>query len=480
MNKVIHSYVSRYVVPFYFDCEKNGYERTCKNFKNTAGDNQVIRLPKDGKWIEAGFWENYRSINYGTDENLQAEMDLYSYLPSIYAEPDDKTKTDIKNLGKSFVYKTNGILFDLEYKYGEKSIPLVCKDLGVIVYRSGIGFLWYEIKFRNEISTEEYVAFQHDFKELARTHDDKFVKKEFNQEKKEILYEQFVLGEWLSNLISSESTGIRFWAERISKNEDIMLHIPDKALLFQYIFIEEATDQEAKNLLFHVTNGYNEKYNPPANMEGNTYSPFGNTSFYVTKAGMGCVVINEKSNERFFDGQFRGKYIRDYFFIYILLLYQSFSCTHCSKLLTNLPADENKMAKYLSKLEILSEQINLFLVKSLFESVSNVHHQNGLYRYGKTELCIKDDIQSLTIGVDALKNIEREKSERKISFALTVFGFIVVVSAWIDGLNLVDWFNNNGSIISLWHIVISMSIVLSAVYLIYVLWKEIKNTVIRS
>ena len=126
MNKVIHSYVSRYVVPFYFDCEKNGYERTCKNFKNTAGDNQVIRLPKDGKWIEAGFWENYRSINYGTDENLQAEMDLYSYLPSIYAEPDDKTKTDIKNLGKSFVYKTNGILFDLEYKYGEKSIPLVC------------------------------------------------------------------------------------------------------------------------------------------------------------------------------------------------------------------------------------------------------------------------------------------------------------------------------------------------------------------
>ena len=138
------------------------------------------------------------------------------------------------------------------------------------------------------------------------------------------------------------------------------------------------------------------------------------------------------------------------------------------------------MAKYLSKLEILSEQINLFLVKSLFESVSNVHHQNGLYRYGKTELCIKDDIQSLTIGVDALKNIEREKSERKISFALTVFGFIVVVSAWIDGLNLVDWFNNNGSIISLWHIVISMSIVLSAVYLIYVLWKEIKNTVIRS
>ena len=294
------------------------------------------------------------------------------------------------------------------------------------------------------------------------------------------IYEPFCLGEWLSKIVAADDLGIRFWAERETKPEDgNRARIPDKALLFQYLFIEQATDQERNNLVFRIANGYDEKYNAPDDIDENLYKPFGNTCFYVSKAGMACVVKNADSNETFFDGQFKGNYVRDYFFIYMLLAYQSYSCAHYSRLLTKLPADEklfNKKAVYVDKLESLNGQINLFLVKSVFESVSNIHHQNGVYRYGKASLCIEEDIHSLTVGLDALKDMEKEKRDRKVDIALVVFGFMVVVSAWIDGLNLVDWFMKNDKNINPWHMGISVGIILLTLYLIItLLWNRKKK-----
>lgn len=474
MNSDVRKYVSRYVVPFYFDYENNGYERLLKHFAGNNSDNQELGLPKDGQWIKAGFWENYKS-----DRETQSEMDIYSYLPSVFLEEKNTEGKDVSNLGVSFVYKTNGKLFELEYRYGEKNIGFDCKNLGILLLRNGIGFIWYEIEFKGRVMVDEYVGFQHDFKELARTHEEIFVRKiGFDKEKKEGIYEPFCLGKWLSKIFAADNLGIRFWTEReIKLGDGSIVRIPDKALLYQYLFIEQATDEERNNLVFLIANGYDEKYNAPENIDENLYRPFGNTCFYVSKTGMACVVKNVDSNETFFDGQFKEKYVRDYFFIYLLLAYQSYSCAHYSRLLAKLPADEklfDKKAKYIDKLESLNGQINLFLVKSVFESVSNIHHQNGVYRYGKASLCVEEDIQSLTIGLDALKDMEKEKRDRKVDIALVIFGFMVVVSAWIDGLNLVDWFMKNS--INPWHIGISIGIVLLTLYLIVTLaWNSKKK-----
>lgn len=481
MNSDIRANVSRYVVPFYFDYENNGYENLRQHFLKGKIDNQALGLPGDGEWVNAGFWENYKS-----GKDTQAEMDIYSYLPSVFLEEKNSDEKVVSNLGTSFVFKSNGKLFGLEYKYSaEKNIAFDCKDLGILLLRNGIGFIWYETEFKKGVSLDEYVAFQHDFKELARTHNEKFVEKnivegENNKKRWDGSYNAFCLGEWLSKLMAADVLGIRFWAEReIKTNEGENLRIPDKALLFQYLFIEQATDQERNNLVFRIANGYDEKYSAPEDIEENLYKPFGNTCFYVSKAGMACVVKNADSNETFFDGQFREKYVRDYFFVYILLAYQSYSCAHYSRLLTKLPADErlfNKKAVYVDKLESLNGQINLFLVKSVFESVSNIHHQNGAYRYGKATLCIEEDIQSLTVGLDALKDMEKEKRDRKVDIALVVFGFMVVVSAWIDGLNLVDWFMVKDRTINPWHMGISIGIIVLTLYLIItLLWNRRKK-----
>ena len=176
-----------------------------------------------------------------------------------------------------------------------------------------------------------------------------------------------------------------------------------------------------------------------------------------------------------------------------MLLYQTYSSTHYSRLLAKLPAEVKSIEsdkKYIELLENIHSQINLFLVKSTYESVSNIQHQNGAYIYGKKALRIEEDMKSLTVGLEALRGIERErqkmfdeekriylekkeqqekevleqkrkferdenerketieqefleKKDRALNMGLVIFGFLVVFSVAIDALNLVDWFKDH-------------------------------------
>ena len=436
----IKKYVSRYVIPFYYDTEDDGYQHICDYFDKGTSNVEALRLPKDGKWDKAGFWEKYKS-----DKENQPEMELYTYLLTIFKEDNTEQKEDLTSLGNSYVYKTNGKLFQCRMA-GDDKITFTCKDLGVLLLKNGIGFLWYEIEFSSQgITLEEYIDFQCNFKELARTNTTKFERKGYSEEEKMAIYEPFCLGKWLTAFLSCKENGIRFWSERSISAEDGKEIIPDKALLFQYLFVDEALENDYDNLAFRVANGYDMKYNAPSDIASHIYKPFGNMHFYISKAGMSCVVSNEGSNEKFFADQFREKFIRDYFYIYVLLCYQSYSCAHYSRLLTKLPADEKSFrtdSVFMDRLETLDSQVNLFLVKSVFNSVSNVHHQNEVYHYGKEVLCVNDDIQSLTIGLEALRDIERDKNDREVNNAISYFGLLVIISTLFDGVSLIDWLAN--------------------------------------
>ena len=484
MSANIKAYVSRYVVPFYYKTEDRGYDRIITYLDSNVMNGNHSSFPEDAKWVRAGFWENYKD-----SKEKQAEMDLYSFLPSIYQTSTVKSDEDIGKIGASYVYyKKDGKLFEAQYKKKDLSVTFHCSDIGVLLFKDGVGFLWYEVGFGNskkyKPDIDLYIEFQHDFKELARTDRDYFVRKKgYDKEREESLFEPLCFGKWISDLLSVNETGIRFWAERVSSVETERLSMPDKALLFNYVFSDPIEEGIKDSSIFRITNGYDTSYNPPESIRDNLYQPFGNMQFYMSKAGMSCMVSDDTTNEEFFKGQFREKFIRDYFYIYILLLYQSFSCAHFSWLLTNLPAEETqfeKSSKYRELLETLNERINLFLVKSVFESVSNIHHQNDFYRYGKGVLCIDDDIQSLTIGLDALKEIEGDKRDRKINNALAVFGFMVVISALIDGVAFVDWVTARirpqiAGYINIGHISVCLFIILLAIYLVVVLLKDKKK-----
>ncbi len=468
MDSSIRKYVSRYVVPFYYDYENGGYAKIRKYYLSSEDTyNKSLGLPS-GKWISKGFWTNYTSAN-----DTQVEMDMYSYLPSVFSEEEKAGGKDVSNLGVSLVYNvTSGRLLKIIYNNGKEDgkKDIYISALGILILKNGIGFIWYESTF-GTASVDEYVEFQNDFKELARHHDRGEELFGIKKGKNEI--EPLYMGKWLSDVVSAEKLGIRFWAERESKTESGIIRVPDKALLYQYLFIEPCDESARNNLIFRIANGYDEKYNAPEDLDENLYKPFGNSCFYISKSGMACVTVNSGTNTKFFEETFPKKYETDYFFFYMLLAYQTYSCAHYSRLLTKLPADEavfSKKSSFIDKLESLNAQINLFLVKSVFESVSNVHHQNGVYRYGKSVLCIDEDIQSLTVGLDALKDMEKDKRDEKVDFALVLFGLMVVVSATLDGLNLVDWIMNNRCGINVGHIAISTLIVGFTIYLLITLW----------
>ncbi len=459
----INKYVSRYVVPFYFEYENKGYERICRYYEKNSFSPESLGLPKEGKWINVGFWENCK-----TEKKSQPEMDVYSYLPSIFIEDKSNKDKMVRSLGDSFVFKTDEPLLKMQYLYGNNTIPVELTDLGVLIMRNGIGFVWYEAAFKDNVTLEEYVGFQHDFKELARTRNKRIRRVCLNDDNEEVVFEPFCLGIWLSTNVFPYDPEIRFWAEIKTKMEGRVIKIPDRALLYQYLFIGESNTQERNNLVFRIANGYDKKYNVLGDVDKQLYMPFENISYCVSKSGMACVVTNTDTNEIYFKNQFGGRYIRDYFFIYLLLCYQSYSCAHYSRLLTKMPADAelfNGKGKYLDKLESLNSQINLFMVKSVFGSVSNVQHQNGVYRYGKNELCVEEDIQSLTVGLGALREMERDKRDRKTDKGLALFGSIIVVTSLIDGLNLVDWFMDHSGSLNYGHFGISAVIIGLTVFL---------------
>jgi hypothetical protein len=134
----------------------------------------------------------------------------------------------------------------------------------------------------------------------------------------------------------------------------------------------------------------------------------------------------------------------DYFIIYIILLYQQYSILfYTEQLELTFPADLNKIS--LNSLQNYSEKINMFLIKSVYASVSHLEQHNNVYRYiGKT-LCIKDNINDLTVGLDSLSEIIRNKNsdedaerEKQISNSLNSLALVVIASALTDTYAFLD------------------------------------------
>ena len=82
---------------------------------------------------------------------------------------------------------------------------------------------------------------------------------------------------------------------------------------------------------------------------------------------------------------------RDYFMIYILLLYQLYSLIHFSeKIEYELSADAKDYLRapeaYNLKLKEIQAEINTFLLKSVHTSVSQMQTQNDFYQFAKNLL----------------------------------------------------------------------------------------------
>lgn len=128
----------RYIVPFMF-CSETSYDKL------------VEEIAKNPLWKIQKMHEQ------------EAEQDLYQMIADCF-EMDEKQN----NIGCSLHYCMPGNnILEINYTKFKKDFVVSITDLGLYLFRSGVGFLWYEISLPQGATADEIMLFQNEFKELS-------------------------------------------------------------------------------------------------------------------------------------------------------------------------------------------------------------------------------------------------------------------------------------------------------------------------
>lgn len=326
----------------------------------------------------------------------------------------------------------------------------------------------------------------------------RLIEKTEGKEKVSLKYhsvQQMSLGVWVTEMINVLDCGIQYYPgcknnQKVRGNyhgqPDI---VPEEALLFSYFPFQEGDGIDSREALldaaWHLNNGYSRNFLMPEGMERQMYQPFKEAYWYAASEGCGCYVRVNRENEQFLQGNMPHRMRTDYFTLYMLLLYQAYSLLHFSeKIEYELSADAGiyleSSEDYSQKLQLIQTEINTFLLKSVHTSVSHVQYQNDVYNYIAEKLRIKEDVKSLTAGVDFLEELqetreekqraekekketlqrlrEEEKKERRereearqrqreddrLSIGVSILSLLTVLSAFSDGIGFLDSVKNAG------------------------------------
>ena len=460
----------RYIVPFIWDGQAgSGYSE------------YLERLRADERW---------------ETRQDSAEIEAFDYIQDSLREDADRS-----NIGCSWHLKNteNGsalLTLGFHSKTG-REYPVCIRDAGLYLFRTGVGLFWYEADAGRIKDIYEWMRFQKVFKELSYPIAPQ--KKKLNKSclmesaparwgtaaaeegapKKESragsLEGQAIraLGEWVNAVLKPLFPDLRYFAERrTKKNAEIERKtVADKALLFQYAVIDpEAGKNPEEELLrwaFCLTSGEDEDTRT-AHLESirqKVYYPYNKRLFYASRGGCGHYVLYDESAGDFCtrpDG-LRKRWITNYFPLYIILLYQSYSLLYFTHRMEKaLSADmepyrEND-PETLNMLDEFRLQINTFLVKGVYASVAHMENINEFYYYVQRRLHVEEDIRGLEIGLEALaklvhlmkedadreKEKEQEKMERGMQNWLVFLSILTISSAAQDLSTVMDRINKTG------------------------------------
>lgn len=391
---------------------------------------------------------------------------------------DNKDRNALKD-NKDCISESNGTIAT---KYRELNIVL--KNISLYIFKNGIGFFSYDVETDFD-SADDLIIFQSTFKELAFL---RSFNPFFDESTPKELYcdnsKQFVTGAWIDDFIYNLFGQVHYYPDRVrpdvlsnidianvskvteSSNASNMTNsknasfndvnsnsrkIPDKAILFNYFVFNEqnlengiVTNEKLSELAYMLTNGFNHSYDKASNCADMMYRPFNNIVWFTNSHGCGQYLTYSKKNERFFKNFMLNRMFNDYFLLYIILLYQHYSLLNFSeKISCDISNDINK--EDIDYIQNIAEEINLFLVKCIYSSVSHIEQHNLVYKYFSRSLSIKENISGITIGLDSLNQLLRNKAmdkdaerENKIQNLLSIMSFMIITSALTDCFSVFD------------------------------------------
>lgn len=533
----------RYVVPFKFN---ELFEDACKKIENQK--QQKFKKDKQtGKKIPSGdqkLWVR-RCVTQAAPES-----DLYEYIRDEFRFADNENEAKEQKSGCEWLFwrsresdeKDGQSIKDLIYfpdmnKQDDGKLPESWKvkisNAGIMLFRNGLGMLWYEIGFHQKdirINSDELKVFQNYIRELnhgktasiwEETDENAqfgLILKEVNNHKTVI--SPFSFGKWVNDMV--DFLDIHYMAERKSAYKSLLkngskyaeklqyriisgedkpdadvvsdIKVADKAILFTYASFEKDNFKDLRedriSLSYHLTNGYNDSYHYGSDVIDEMRHPFDDVIWYATQEGVSYLAWPSEDNRKTFKEQLLKKAGSDYFTLYMKALYQSFSLLlYAEKIQSGISAVKMHLSESDTNVNLLYNEINLFLTKSMATSVSHIHHQSEFYIYIKKRLRIDEDVDSVTAGLNAMDGLQREMREEeekessdKIQFIMGIFTLFGIFSALVDSCELFNMFSQDGS----WHnlgnnaktaeVIIMVVIVALAVCIVFGIFREYIKT----
>ncbi len=428
-DKLKTGLTTRFIVPFYYD-------RNVLKFYDLAG--------KSDKWAIS-------------NKNRQ-ESDIHDYIMDgiiVSSEGDEDVRHAVNcdyAMACNYDYKgempTYRFCFD---KASDDTVPIKIRKIGLSLFENGIGFLWYEV-FVSEARV--YVDFVNCFKELVRKDDPIVRVKKLQIEDnspipedarniKDRIYEchdHSYRGLWILELLGTLGCNVEFIPNRQSGG----VTLPDKALIFNHAVFAETGD--IAEYAFRLTKGYNSNYKVPAGIEQEMLKPFENVYYYASGEGCGYYTYVSDVNVD------AGKIMKDYFTMYLLALHQVYSLLRYSKRVAqNLPISSTVYLRYspqlYQELQRINTEINTFLAKNIYASVSFVQHQNDFYNYLITKLRVRENVKALSAGIDALRDmqgdLETEKKarrEKRLNLVLAIVAILGVLQSIVAAWDIYNMF----------------------------------------
>lgn len=423
MSQQIEEELLRFVIPFHFE-----------NSREIANDDYVI-LRKKG-------WKRY--------EIIKGEIDIYSYIVDLLSE---KKSTAI---GSSWCISENSILNQKYYaQVKDQTIFWKFKEIGLVLFDTGIGLLWYEIgslKKRASLTDdlELYQEFSYQMKELARGENEKnYLQFSENISKSKRRIEDLDSEGVVIDEQKDTKDGLVIKGhKKINVFLDLLLPflegieidtyfsdrngthgvIPDRALPFTWVLSKAGmveTDDAFRNV-FRLGRCYSNSYMSPKYSEDCYFIPFDDSVWYACVEGCANYVF-PKSDNIFFKEGYRAR-LSTYFYIFMLCVGQYYSLLNFAKEIADLQTNDSMYSFRNTILEDLLERIRLFHLKNKYLQIGHLTQHNDYYKYLKKSLSIdemhqelENELQSLYEMVEKKKSIRNSKRYRVISIISALF-----------------------------------------------------------
>ncbi len=408
------------------------------------------------------------SDSWEIGEDSSIESDIYEYVRNSFITTGNEDSDD-HSIKIGCLYKYTGELlpqnFRIKYINGNFEQPFYIRAVHLALFQTGIGLLWFSPDTGKSFSDDEKaVDFNYHMKEMARNERSNYLFREsveivdgsegnippeklVDGGKRYKKTAPFYLGVWIDDIISTISPSITYYPHRTRTLDGKKRRLSDKVVLFHCGLLSKCDNSE--ETLVYLTRGYKGSYQLSDNQLEQIYKPFENVRCFATSEGCGYYALIDDDTPSFFSDL--TKVNTDYFLLYMLALYQSYTLLHYSELIAEkLSATQGDYKNYSKKLESslddLTTELNVFLAKSVYASVSHIQHQNEFFKRVSQSLLISENIASVSAGIEALNNIERtlyedevEKKNRYLNSCLTIVSFLALFSAFND----VNEFLNN-------------------------------------